>query len=209
MSRSLLYRATGLAWLLSLTLACNSSRRIVTKDFAVQSSAVRGSVSVVLAQPAKSAGAGGNSSSAEQAGEPAPVDKAAVASNAGAGSGVSAGMGGASASDSCEEGKMRCSSLGGGRRERCQSGQWKSAIACASSDACSGGECRSVTDRCRGSAGQPVCDAAVLHLCNADGSESPPENCMSARQCQAGIALRGCAPCSPGDYRCTDTKLER
>jgi hypothetical protein len=181
--------------------ACGGSSR-GANSLITESSAGRGGESVVVSNP-RAPG-----ETAPDAGDATPIDKTGVgAPDAGAG----AGNGGASSIETCgAEAALRCAVAGTGRRERCQAGQWKSTTACAASEVCLGdGECQAVTELCRGSAGQAVCDGMVLHVCNQDGTEAAQHSCASGRQCQAGITDRDCAACPPGEYRCTGAKLER
>ena len=106
--------------------------------------------------------------------------------------------------------RLRCASSGDGSRELCRDGHWTITSACAEAEVCSGeGQCQPISKPCRGNAGQAVCEGVELHICNQDGTEVSQQTCASERQCQAGVAARACAPCSPGDYRCTDRALER
>jgi hypothetical protein len=62
---------------------------------------------------------------------------------------------------------------------------------------------------CLGNASQVVCSEAVLNQCNDLGQVEKQETCQSPRQCQLGLAMKTCAPCSPGMRRCTGVRLER
>jgi hypothetical protein len=189
------YLVLSLSLSVYICAACGGSSRSA-KSSITESLAGRGGESVIVRNP---------NATPPDAGD-AAVDKTGVAPA------PDAGSGGASPTiETCsDDGALRCSVVGTGRRERCQSGQWKSTSACAAAEVCTGpGQCQSVTELCRGSAGQAVCDGVVLHVCNQDGTEAAQHSCGSPRQCQAGIAERDCAACSPGDYRCTDVRLER
>jgi hypothetical protein len=110
---------------------------------------------------------------------------------------------------------MRCGATAG-QRERCTSGVWSPAQACATNEVCAGassskpGTCQAVADVCRGSAGQAVCDGqGVMYQCNAQGVIDSQKSCSSPQLCQKGLPARVCATCVPSEYRCTDTHLER
>jgi hypothetical protein len=194
-----------------LCWACGSSPG-TTKSSVTKIVAGRGGDSVIMSNPAKrAAGAGGHAG--DDAGAPASVGVGVATSNAGsgeAGSGGTAGTAGRSASEGCApEATLRCSSAGGGHRERCQAAEWKSTSGCAAAEVCiENGVCEPVSKLCLGSAGQAVCDGAVLHVCNADGTEAAQHTCTNARQCQAGLSTRDCAACPPGEYRCSGARLE-
>ena len=199
-------------WAVYLCAACGGSsgaaKNLGAKDFSVKDGAGRSGGSVILPNPAMRGAAGQDAEA--QAGRAMSIDNVGVAEPK-AGARAQAGAAGAAASDACDEDDaMRCSAGGAGRRERCQAGHWKSTSGCTQGEVCtSTGDCQPVSKLCLGSAGQAVCDGTTLYLCNPDGTQADQRTCGSARQCQAGIAARDCAACSPGDYRCSAAKLER
>ena len=170
---------------------------------------------------AAGAGAGGSGGAAASGGESAGSGGMSGESAAGAGSGGSAGAAGqspagSSGGDPCPTaGMMRCSVLGAGKRDKCMDGNWTAVEACPSGQTCSAdgaGEvsCIMIAEACRGSGGQPVCDAqGALLVCNADESVKLQTMCQSSRHCQAGLPSLACATCIPKeDHRCTGATLE-
>jgi hypothetical protein len=161
----------------------------------------RGSTLTAIGVP--NAGSGG-------AGAPS---KAGAGAGGAPGAGVAGGAAGAQgpAPETCTtEGMTRCSRSGQNRREMCASGHWVAVSACSSTETCaSDGACKPLSELCRGSAGQPVCDAQGAMLqCNADGTAGAPQMCTSAAHCQAGLARQSCAVCLPREHRCTGVSLE-
>lgn len=113
-----------------------------------------------------------------------------------------------------EEAAQRCSATQRGR-ELCEGGAWTSLDECASEELCTlkDGQpvCAMVADLCRGSHGEPVCDAqGTMLLCNEDGTlAGEPMPCGSVRLCQNGLAARSCAVClAKEEYRCAGANLE-
>lgn len=113
-----------------------------------------------------------------------------------------------------DEGSQRCKGEGSRQREQCSAGSWQDAPACEANQVCvldgaAAGTCTQPFDACRGAAGGAVCTGATLHSCAADGTSLDALECASARHCEAGVANKKCAPCLPGEYRCTGSRLER
>lgn len=113
-----------------------------------------------------------------------------------------------------DEGAQRCSHSQRGR-EQCEQGVWASLDDCPESELCTLREgtpaCAVVAELCRGSDGQPVCDAqGTLLFCRDDGTlAGEPMACKSARLCQDGVSAGKCAECIANEeYRCTGTALE-
>jgi hypothetical protein len=161
--------------------------------------------------------AGGGAGSAGRA--VAGIGAAGTAGSGGMTAGVGAETGGAgsggtpSSPEPCtSEAALRCASRGAGQRERCESGVWVSAAACAQAEVCSsaaGAACKPASAICQGNAGKPVCDEnAGLYLCAADGSLESQEMCMSPAHCQKGLAARRCATCIPDTHRCVGPALQ-
>ena len=138
---------------------------------------------------------------------PAAATAGMPAMNAGAGVGVA----GPPVPEPCAtEGAIRCSAAGMNQREQCTGALWVATTACASAEVCkSDGTCGTIADLCRGSGGEPVCDAqGAMVPCNADGTAGAPQSCMSAAHCRAGLPNKTCAMCIPNEHRCTDRSLE-
>jgi Cys-rich repeat protein len=106
-------------------------------------------------------------------------------------------------------GSMRCQ--GGGQREVCEGGAFRTAEACVADEVCEGqGECVKVAAICQGSAGGHVCDGqGGLISCAANGSVSAQQSCASERHCQVGVGGGRCPQCIPGAVLCEGASLEQ
>ena len=165
------------------------------------------------------AGTGGTAGSSGRSGANGAGSGGGGASGGGA-AGETAGAGGAGGTDApptepcTEEGTLRCNAGGGGLRDLCEGGVWVAGPACDTGEICNGtvepAGCTATSEICRGHADEAVCDAGIMHLCNADGVSESQQDCTSEALCLAGVATRTCAMCRPGsDRRCVDTRLER
>jgi cysteine-rich repeat protein len=111
-------------------------------------------------------------------------------------------------------GALRCTGAGSRQRELCTQGAWRAGEACPEGQVCDSksaipGACTAPLDLCRGSAGGAVCAGATLHVCGQDGTAIESTTCASARHCELGTAAKACAPCVPGEHRCSMRTLER
>jgi hypothetical protein len=114
------------------------------------------------------------------------------------------------------EGALRCSQRGAGQRDACSGGFWTLMDACKTGEICRSqpgamdGSCQMVAEICRGSAGLPVCDSqGVMYQCSAEGVIESMSNCSSEKHCELGISNKKCLNCIPGEFRCTEKKLEK
>ena len=64
------------------------------------------------------------------------------------------------------------------------------------------------TGACGTSAGESICEDAVLYRCSADGTATDSFESESAARCQIGRQAGKCAVCNSGNYKCSDTVLE-
>jgi hypothetical protein len=167
-------------------------------------------------QPANSGSdAGGSLSSAGYGASGAAGHAGGVSAGAAGSSGSAEPTSGAAAT--CDtEGALRCSARVAGGQDRCENGGWVAAQLCPSGQTCledatAQPRCVTVSELCRGSGGQTVCDGqGALIVCNEDESIASMMDCPSARHCQIGIPLQTCATCLPEEeHHCTQTALEQ
>jgi hypothetical protein len=62
---------------------------------------------------------------------------------------------------------------------------------------------------CEGKVDEQVCDDTTLYHCVDGAYEGRPQSCMTAAQCQAGLATGQCGECDPGTFQCVDIELQR
>lgn len=62
---------------------------------------------------------------------------------------------------------------------------------------------------CEGKVDEHVCDDTMLYHCVDGAYEGRPQSCMTAEQCQAGVATGQCGECDPGTFQCVDIELQR
>ena len=114
------------------------------------------------------------------------------------------------------DGAVRCAMRAAGQRDTCSGGFWTAGTACETGEICKSepgpmdGMCLMVAEICRGSAGQPVCDSqGVMYQCSAEGVIESMSSCTSEKHCQLGLATKVCFTCIPGEFKCTEKKLEK
>jgi hypothetical protein len=166
--------------------------------------------------------AGGGSGSSGTGGAGGAGGMTAMAGSGSDTAGMAGGTAGGMAMEPPKEpctsdGALRCSTTrAAGERDHCTGGFWMPSDACKVGEICRAqpgpmdGMCQMVAEICRGSAGQPVCDSqGVMYQCTPDGVIESQADCTSAKHCQMGIATKKCLMCIPGEFRCTETKLEK